>query len=74
MSRKLADQKYKNWLDLANKELKDRNIEDLYWQTPEGIEVKPLYTEDDLKNLSHQNWITRSAPLHKGTKSNYVCK
>ena len=44
----------KNWLDSASKELKRKNLEDLSWETPEGIKVKPLYTEDDTKNLNHE--------------------
>jgi len=48
----LSDREYKEWLDLANKELKEREIDDLKWRTPEGIEVKPLYTENDLKILN----------------------
>ena len=65
----MADQKYKDWLDLANKELKDRNIEDLYWQTPEGIKVKPLYTEDDLKNLNHQIGLPGLPPYTRGPRA-----
>ncbi|MBX3593856.1 methylmalonyl-CoA mutase [Sphingomonas sp.] len=33
-----------DWKALADKEVKGR---DLTWRTPEGIEVKPLYTADD---------------------------
>ena len=65
----MADQKYKDWLDLAQKELRDRNIEDLNWQTPEGIEVKPLYTEDDLKNLSHQIGLPGLPPYTRGPRA-----
>ncbi|MBO0903363.1 methylmalonyl-CoA mutase [Jiella sonneratiae] len=38
----------RDWLDLAAKELKGRPVEDLTWQTAEGIAVKPLYTAADL--------------------------
>ena len=33
-----------DWKALADKEVKGR---DLTWETPEGIDVKPLYTADD---------------------------
>ena len=33
------------WSGLAEKELRGRPLEDLTWQTPEGIAVKPLYRE-----------------------------
>ena len=45
---------YNDWKELASKELKDKSLNDHYWETPEGIKVKPLYTEEDLKSLNHQ--------------------
>ena len=39
------------WQSLAQKELKGASLEDLAWQTPEGIAVKPLYTAADLEDL-----------------------
>ena len=41
------------WKLLAEKELKDKSIDSLNWETPEDINIKPLYTENDLKNLNH---------------------
>ena len=43
------------WKLLAEKELKDKPIDSLNWETPEDINIKPLYTENDLKNLNHLN-------------------
>ena len=43
------------WKLLAEKELKDKSIDSLNWETPEDINIKPLYTENDLKNLDHLN-------------------
>ncbi len=37
------------WVRLAEKELKDRPIDSLTWQAPEGFGVKPLYTAADLE-------------------------
>ncbi|NVD44734.1 methylmalonyl-CoA mutase [Qipengyuania atrilutea] len=39
---------YDDWKTLADKEVKGR---DLTWHTPEGIDVKPLYTSDDTEGL-----------------------
>ena len=39
----------KDWTDLAKKELKGKKLEDLFWETPEGIRVKPFYTKDDVR-------------------------
>ncbi|TRY66125.1 hypothetical protein DNTS_029066, partial [Danionella cerebrum] len=35
------------WATLAKKQLKGKNPEDLIWKTPEGISVKPVYTQTD---------------------------
>jgi methylmalonyl-CoA mutase cobalamin-binding domain/chain len=39
------------WRELAAKELRGADPESLTWQTPEGIDVKPLYTADDREAL-----------------------
>ena len=39
------------WAKLAAKELKDRPLESLTWRTPEGFDVKPLYTAADLESI-----------------------
>ncbi|WP_338446044.1 methylmalonyl-CoA mutase [Pelagerythrobacter marensis] len=39
---------YDDWKPLADKEVKGR---DLTWHTPEGIDVKPLYTSEDTEGL-----------------------
>ena len=65
----MSDQEYKDWLNSAEKELKDRGIEDLNWQTPEGIEVKPLYTVDDIKNLNHKIGFPGLPPFTRGPRA-----
>lgn len=35
------------WVALAKKQLKGKNPEDLIWHTPEGIDIKPVYTKAD---------------------------
>uniref|UniRef100_A0A671NVE3 Methylmalonyl-CoA mutase, mitochondrial n=1 Tax=Sinocyclocheilus anshuiensis TaxID=1608454 RepID=A0A671NVE3_9TELE len=35
------------WAALAKKQLKGKNPEDLIWKTPEGISIKPVYTQKD---------------------------
>jgi methylmalonyl-CoA mutase len=40
------------WLKQATKELKGKDpTETLVWHTPEGIHIKPLYTQKDLEHL-----------------------
>ena len=60
---------YADWLKLAKKELKNREINDLNWDTPEGIEVKPLYTEEDLKELEHSNGYPGLPPYTRGPRA-----
>uniref|UniRef100_A0AAQ4PTP1 Methylmalonyl-CoA mutase, mitochondrial n=1 Tax=Gasterosteus aculeatus aculeatus TaxID=481459 RepID=A0AAQ4PTP1_GASAC len=35
------------WATLAKKQLKGKNPEDLIWHTPEGLDIKPVYTKAD---------------------------
>ncbi len=35
------------WASLAKKQLKGKNPEDLIWRTPEGINIKPVYSQAD---------------------------
>ncbi|MBT7581417.1 MAG: hypothetical protein HN572_00540, partial [Kordiimonadaceae bacterium] len=36
------------WRALVSGEIRGRKLDDLTWNTPEGIDVKPLYTADDI--------------------------
>ncbi|WCK04385.1 methylmalonyl-CoA mutase [Agrobacterium tumefaciens] len=58
----------RDWLQLAEKELK-RSPETLVWNTPEGIDVKPLYTADDLQNVSHLESLPGFAPFTRGPRA-----
>lgn len=42
------------WAALAKKQLKGKNPEELMWHTPEGIDIKPLYTKRDSLNLPEE--------------------
>ena len=39
---------YLNWAQIAKKELKNNKLDNLHSKTPDGIEIKPLYTIEDL--------------------------
>ncbi|UXX84081.1 methylmalonyl-CoA mutase [Roseovarius pelagicus] len=58
-----------DWHDLAAKELRGRAPEDLIWHTLEGIDVKPLYTEEDTAGLDHMGGIPGAAPFTRGVKA-----
>jgi methylmalonyl-CoA mutase len=58
-----------DWSTLAGKELKGRSPEELNWATPEGIEVKPLYTAEDLEALDHLESLPGFPPFVRGTRA-----
>ncbi|WGW02251.1 methylmalonyl-CoA mutase [Tropicibacter oceani] len=58
-----------DWRQLAEKELRGRSLDDLTWNTLEGIEVKPLYTEDDTKGLPHMGGLPGVGPFTRGVKA-----
>jgi methylmalonyl-CoA mutase len=62
-SKSLAD-----WEKLAERELK-ASPESLAWHTPEGIDVKPLYTEADMENLPHLGTLPGFAPFTRGPRA-----
>ena len=59
----------KGWRALAEKELKGRSPEDLIWDTPEGIRVKPLYGPDDTEGLAHMGGVPGQAPFTRGPRA-----
>ncbi|HUF88335.1 MAG TPA: methylmalonyl-CoA mutase [Thermohalobaculum sp.] len=61
--------KYERWTGLAAGELKRRTPEDLVWHTPEGIDVRPLYTGEDLDGLGHLDALPGEAPFLRGVRA-----
>ncbi|WP_212525362.1 methylmalonyl-CoA mutase [Actibacterium sp. MT2.3-13A] len=61
--------KQKSWAEIAGKELRGRPLEYLTWETPEGIRVKPLYTEEDAQGLPHMGSVPGQAPFTRGPKA-----
>ncbi|WP_333832825.1 methylmalonyl-CoA mutase, partial [Rubrimonas sp.] len=57
------------WEALAAKELRGRTPDALTWRTPEGIDVKPLYTEADLAGLDHLGSLPGLAPFTRGPRA-----
>ena len=57
------------WQQQADAELRDRSLDELQWQTAEGIDVKPLYTADDLDGIAHVNSMPGSEPFTRGPKA-----
>jgi len=58
-----------SWKVQAEKELRGRPLDDLNWLTPEGIEVKPLYTKEDTAGLEQCESLPGFDPFLRGPKS-----
>ncbi len=57
-----------NWSKLATRET-GGDPAALTWQTPEGIAVKPLYTQDDLAGAGHLGSMPGEAPFVRGPRA-----
>ncbi|MHC9541333.1 MAG: methylmalonyl-CoA mutase [Vulcanimicrobiota bacterium] len=54
------------WTQAATKQLKGKDPSTLNWHSPEGIEIRPLYTAEDLENIEHTNTLPGLAPFIRG--------
>ncbi|MCP3875052.1 MAG: methylmalonyl-CoA mutase [Desulfobacteraceae bacterium] len=54
------------WEELAEKQLRGKSLESLTKNTPEGIDVKPLYTAKDLENVEFMNNLPGFEPYVRG--------
>ncbi|MDQ2650821.1 MAG: methylmalonyl-CoA mutase family protein, partial [Actinomycetota bacterium] len=57
-----------DWKALAEKDLK-ADPDTLIWETPEGIPVRPLYTEADLDGVEHLGGLPGFAPFVRGPRA-----
>ncbi len=57
------------WIELTTKELKGKSPEALNWMTPEGIQVKPLYSAEDLEKSTHLNSLPGFPPYVRGPRA-----
>ena len=66
---KTSSRTLKEWSELAKKELKGADSDSLIWQTPEGIDIQPLYSEKDLDGFSHIGGVPGLEPFLRGPKA-----
>ncbi|PWK76019.1 methylmalonyl-CoA mutase [Aminobacter sp. AP02] len=57
-----------SWKKLAEREIK-ASPDTLVWNTPEGIDVKPLYTADDLSGIDNLDSMPGFAPFLRGPRA-----
>ncbi len=72
----MSDRKYSappfsldGWKAEAEKQLKGKPLESLGRNTPEGIELKPLYTAEDLEALEYTNSMPGLEPFIRGPQA-----
>ncbi len=64
----MACKTFADWEALAEKELR-ASPDTLTWQTPEGIAVKPVYTQHDLAGTGHLGSVPGFAPFVRGPRA-----
>jgi methylmalonyl-CoA mutase len=57
------------WRQLASKERKGADPDGLIWHTPEGLEVKPLYTRADVADLDFVDTAPGVFPFLRGPRA-----
>ncbi|MEH6343665.1 MAG: methylmalonyl-CoA mutase [Bermanella sp.] len=67
----MSDQKYtlEEWQALATKQMKGLTPEEMEWHTPEGVPIKVLYTQEDVKDLEFANTMPGMAPYVRGPQA-----
>jgi methylmalonyl-CoA mutase len=64
----MSGQDLEKWVALATKELKDKPLASLTWHTPEGFDVKPLYTAADLEGIEAAETLPGLYPFLRGVR------
>jgi methylmalonyl-CoA mutase len=60
---KMADKKtLQDWEATVAKQTKGAGSASLVWHTPEGIDVKPLYTAEDLERIAQEGYDANTLP------------
>lgn len=57
------------WTKLAQKELRGQSPEQRYYQTPEGIDIKQLYSSDDLEKRQYKESYAGLPPFTRGPRA-----
>ena len=70
----MARSNKKDWEKKVAEELDGEPIDSLIWETLEGIDVKPLYTADDLEEISHLDSFPGLPPYLRGPRATMYAK
>jgi methylmalonyl-CoA mutase len=69
MSAAEQDTSMEAWATQVTRETKGKSPDDLTWETPEGISVKPVYTPADLEGLEHLASMPGMEPFVRGPRA-----
>ena len=58
-----------DWRRAAKKSAPGGSLDDLVWQTPDGIAVKPLYTAADIGDVRHADTLPGFEPFLRGPQA-----
>ena len=59
----------KDWEKRATSELNGKASSSIHWKTAEGIEIKPLYTAEDLEKFGYTESLSGFYPFTRGPRS-----
>ncbi|MCH1520823.1 MAG: methylmalonyl-CoA mutase [SAR324 cluster bacterium] len=68
-SKKSSSPSLKDWKKQASSELDSGASSSIHWETAEGIEIKPLYTSEDLENFGYKETLSGFHPFTRGPRS-----
>jgi methylmalonyl-CoA mutase len=57
------------WKELATKQMRGKPLDSLTWETPEDIDVKPLYTAADTEDLEFTDTMPGMSPYIRGPQA-----
>ena len=57
------------WTELATKQMRGKPLDSLTWETPEAIDVKPLYTAADTEGLEFTDTMPGMSPYIRGPQA-----
>lgn len=57
---------YNEWVEMATKQMKGKSPDTLTWKSPEGIDVKCLYTAEDIDGMDTVGSLPGMAPYTRG--------
>lgn len=66
---RLKASKISRWKRMAIKELKGESLDKLLWHTSEKIDVKPLYTKEDIRDLEFSDSLPGFPPFLRGPRA-----